>query len=433
LSIAQANKDFLSRERRHNYTTPTSFLELIKFYKGLFKSKVDKIADNINRLETGLSTMKSTTEQVEGLKEKLEIKMVDVKQQEEETNKLIEKVGHESLIAEEEQKKANIEEEKTTALANEAKRVKGEADEKLEEAIPAMKAAEEAVDCLSKQSIQELKSLPKPPKECESVTATVLMLKGEKKNFTWQNAQKMMNNPVKFIEELKALDGRDIDEQILSKIAPIKAESFFNFEIMMGKSQAAAYLCKYVNNIITFNTIYKNVKPLMDAAEAAEKQKREAEADLKIVQDKVNAINAQVAELRTELEAAESKKAAVVKEAQDLQSQLDLAERLVGGLADENERWGETVKTLNNDKLTMIGDALLSAEFVSYIAPFNSQFRDSLWKEIWLPDIVEKKIPMTEGVDPLAVLATPAEQAGWKNEGLPSDRVSLENAAVIVS
>ena len=56
-----------------------------------------------------------------------------------------------------------------------------------------------------------------------------------------------------------------------------------------------------------------------------------------------------------------------------------------------------------------------------------------LWKEQWLPDIIAKKIPITEGVDPLLVLATPAEQAGWKNEGLPSDRVSLENASVIVS
>ena len=54
-------------------------------------------------------------------------------------------------------------------------------------------------------------------------------------------------------------------------------------------------------------------------------------------------------------------------------------------------------------------------------------------REKWLPDIIRKKILITDGVDPLGVLATPAEQAGWKNEGLPSDIVSLENASVIVS
>jgi len=39
LSIADANKEFLQAERRYNYTTPTSFLELISFYKLLLKKK----------------------------------------------------------------------------------------------------------------------------------------------------------------------------------------------------------------------------------------------------------------------------------------------------------------------------------------------------------------------------------------------------------
>ena len=132
--------------------------------------------------------------------------------------------------------------EKTEALAAEAKRIKDSADKELEAAIPAMKAAEEAVKCLNKTSIQELKSLPKPPQECVSVTHTVLLLRGEKKNFTWQAAQKMMNNPSKFIEEIAAFDGRDIDEGILQKLIPIMNQPFFTFEVMKGKSQAAAYL-----------------------------------------------------------------------------------------------------------------------------------------------------------------------------------------------
>jgi dynein heavy chain len=45
LSIAEANTDFRIQERRHNYTTPTSFLELISFYKLLLAKKQDKIQD----------------------------------------------------------------------------------------------------------------------------------------------------------------------------------------------------------------------------------------------------------------------------------------------------------------------------------------------------------------------------------------------------
>lgn len=77
-SINQANKEFLQKERRHNYTTPTSFLELINFYKSLLKKKVDTINNQSNRLKIGLSTMESTRGEVEKLKEQLEIKMVEV-------------------------------------------------------------------------------------------------------------------------------------------------------------------------------------------------------------------------------------------------------------------------------------------------------------------------------------------------------------------
>jgi len=81
----------------------------------------------------------------------------------------------------------------------------------------------------------------------------------------------------------------------------------------------------------------------------------------------------------------------------------------------------------------MIGNALVSAAFVSYIGPFSYTFRAILWRDTWIPDIMERKIPYTDGIDPLEVLATASDQAIWKTEGLPADRVSLENAAVVVS
>ena len=89
--------------------------------------------------------------------------------------------------------------------------------------------------------------------------------------------------------------------------------------------------------------------------------------------------------------------------------------------------------TYKHERITMIGNALVSAAFVSYIGPFSYLFRQRLWKDTWLADILVKKIPFTEGVDPLKVLATDSDQAKWKTEGLPSDRVSLENASIIVS
>lgn len=40
-------------------------------------------------------------------------------------------------------------------------------------------------------------------------------------------------------------------------------------------------------------------------------------------------------------------------------------------------------------------------------------------------------IPITEGLDPLSLLTDDADVATWNNQGLPSDRMSTENATIL--
>ena len=79
----------------------------------------------------------------------------------------------------------------------------------------------------------------------------------------------MMNNPKKFIDEVQAFQGENIDEWKLQQLAPILAMDFFNYETMKGKSTAAAHLTNWVVNIVKYNSIYKIVKPLKDKAQEA--------------------------------------------------------------------------------------------------------------------------------------------------------------------
>jgi dynein heavy chain len=75
----------------------------------------------------------------------------------------------------------------------------------------------------------------------------------------------------------------------------------------------------------------------------------------------------------------------------------------------------------------------LAAEFVSYIGPFTYNFREKLVNEIWLPNIKLKEIPIIEGITPLEILTNGASIAKWKNQGLPEDIMSLQNASIITS
>merc|ERR1719311_874490 len=433
LSIDDANTKFLAAERRHNYTTAKSFLELIDFYLTLLKKLQSKCEANIDRLEKGLTIMELVQARVQGLKDDLAVKMVQVEEKKASTNVLIENVTEASEKAAIEEAAANVEAEKTNKLAGDAAAVKAKADAELGEAMPAMEAAKEAVNCLSKTSIQELKGFGKPPPECIEVCAAVaFLLLGEKKKQDWRFATKMMGNPQAFLDSIAEFDANNIPEQSLTNVAPLMAEPFFTYDVMKSKSSAAANLTNWVINIVGYNKIYKKVAPLMEEVRVATETKEAAEEALAIVLARVAEVEAKVAQLNQERDEAVAEKERVEAEAQQCLDNLSLAERLVNGLADEYVRWQGSVKNLKLQGTSFIGDCLLAAAFVGYISPFNASFRNNLTVQ-WLEDIKQRAIPHTEGIDPLKVLTDEAAIAQWMNEGLPADRISVENACVVTA
>jgi dynein heavy chain len=181
-----------------------------------------------------------------------------------------------------------------------------------------------------------------PPAGIDLVAKAVLIMKGEK-NHSWTSAQKMMGNPKQFLEFVQKYDLKTITDSILKQLDPILKTDGFNYENMLRKSSAGGNLCNWVINAVKFNEIYKNVKPLMESAEAAEKLANEKLAELAVVQEKVRLIIEKVDALKAQLDAAVAKKKAVEDDANALQLNLSLANRLVNGLADEQIRWSRNV------------------------------------------------------------------------------------------
>lgn len=220
---------------------------------------------------------------------------------------------------------------------------------------------------------------------------------------------------------------------MIARVQPCLEHPDFTYDRMKTKSAAAANLCNWVINIISFNAIYKRVKPLMDSLEIATQRKKRAEDDLAIVEEHLAVIEGKLNKLQASFMEATKEKAKVEKEAQDCLDRLSLAERLTTGLASENARWTITVQDLRKSEETLAGDVMLAAAFTSYIGAFGAKFRRELWNDHWLVDLTSRDVPTTPSIDPLWVLTQEAQVAEWQNEGLPADRISVENGAIITT
>ena len=47
--------------------------------------------------------------------------------------------------------------------------------------------------------------------------------------------------------------------------------------------------------------------------------------------------------------------------------------------------------------------------------------------------LFQVSVPLTDGLDPIVILTDDATVAAWHNQGLPNDRMSTENAAILTT
>jgi len=148
-------------------------------------------------------------------------------------------------------------------------RLSGEPAIDLEEAKLKLAEAKKACDCLSKNSIAELKCLAKPPVGVSAVCCAVGLLLGFGARVKdWKGCQKMMNNPQAFLLTLKAFDAKCIPAGNLRKVRVIMQEPFFKCDAMMSKSVAAASFVNWVINIVEYNLLHSKIASQPGAIEA---------------------------------------------------------------------------------------------------------------------------------------------------------------------
>ncbi|XP_043958392.1 dynein heavy chain 9, axonemal isoform X2 [Gambusia affinis] len=438
-SVNQTSKEYLANERRYNYTTPKSFLEQIKLYRSLLGQKSKDLTAKMERLENGLQKLSSTSAQVDDLKAKLAAQEVELKQKNEDADKLIQEVGIETEKVTKEKAVADEEEQKVAAIAVVVSGKQRDCEEDLAKAEPALQAAQDALNILNKNNLTELKSFGSPVAAVTNVTAAVmvLMAPGGKvpKDRSWKAAKVMMAKVDSFLDSLINFNKENIPEACLKAIRPYLQDPEFQPDLVASKSYAAAGLCSWVLNIVKFYEVFCEVEPKRQALRKANAELAAAQEKLSAIKRKINYLNENLAKLTAKFEKATADKVKCQQEAESTARTISLANRLVGGLAAENVRWAEAIENFRRQERTLCGDVLLITSFISYLGYFTKRYRRHLMENCWRPYLSQLKVPIPVTADllPLTMLTDDADIAAWQNEGLPADGMSTENATILTS
>lgn len=143
---------YLEELGRHNYVTPTSYLELIGSFKSLLGNKQDETMKAKRRYEVGLEKLAFAASQVAEMQKELEELQPQLVKSSEETDKMMIVIEKESKEVSKTSEVVAKDEAVADGQAKEAQALKDECEADLAEAIPALEAAISALDTLKVSS-----------------------------------------------------------------------------------------------------------------------------------------------------------------------------------------------------------------------------------------------------------------------------------------
>ncbi|XP_053403793.1 dynein axonemal heavy chain 2-like isoform X2 [Mercenaria mercenaria] len=429
-SVFDMSVKMYAEMKRHNYVTPTNYLELVSGYKKLLFSKKKELGDAANKLRNGLSKIDDTREKVEKMSVELEEAKTKVAQFQKQCEEYLVIIVGQKREADEQQKSVA---QKSERIADEEVKCQHMADlaqSDLNEALPALEEAIKALESLNKKDMTEIKSYAKPPTLVEKVMESVMILRGQEP--TWSEAKRQLGDQ-NFLKQLFEFDKDNITDRVLKKIGQYVAQTDFQPEIIGRVSLAAKSLCMWVRAMEVYGRIYRVVEPKKQRLNAAMGQLKEKQDALSEAKAKLAEVEAKMAELQKQYQDKLNQKEELKRKAEHTELMLDRAAKLVSGLAGERIRWEETVKDLEERMGFLIGDCLIAAAFMSYIGPFLSNYREELVQKVWLAEVKKLGVPCDPMFDFSKFMAKPTNVRDWNIQGLPSDSFSTENGVIVTS
>ncbi|XP_063744092.1 dynein axonemal heavy chain 7 [Eleginops maclovinus] len=434
---------FMNELQRHNYVTPTSYLELISTFKALLKTKRAEVMKLKRRYEVGLEKLESAADQVATMQVELEALQPQLRVASKEVDEMMVVIEHESVEVAETEKVVKVDEAVANEQAMAAKAIKDDCDADLGVAMPILESALSALNTLTNQDITVVKSMKSPPPAVKLVMEAICILKGIKPDRVpdpsgsgkkvedfWGPAKKLLGD-MKFLQSLHEYDKDNIPPNF---IAIIRNKYISNPDFVPEKirtaSTAAEGLCKWVCAMDKYEMVAKVVAPKKEKLAQAEGELHVAMTSLQKKQAALKEVQDKLTKLQETLEANKNKKAELENQVDLCSKKLERAEQLIGGLGGEKSRWSEMAFNLGELYNNLTGDILISAGIVAYLGAFTSSYRQDQTEE-WMSLCKSREIPCSPNMSLMNSLGDPVKIRAWTIAGLPSDSFSIDNGIII--
>jgi dynein heavy chain len=292
LSVQKFSIDFKAIYKRNNYSTPKNYLDFINNYVDFLGDKRKLFDALVRRLEGGLTTLKRAEEDTKVLSQELSIKNVEIAKESIVVEQLIVEITAQSAIATEKAEQGAVLQEQLEKESVIIEREEAECKKALEEAIPALEAAKQALDNIQKKDLDECKSMAQPSSAIVDVCSVAFYLYPKcSGNPDWSTIKAQLLGDMQLLGGLKsydvektkaaeAMNGKKRMQKITKDLAKEVTEDKNLQACISYKSKAAGGLFAWCEATLKCYDINKDVEPKKKAAAAMRLKKEQGEKKL---------------------------------------------------------------------------------------------------------------------------------------------------------
>ncbi|XP_049522370.1 LOW QUALITY PROTEIN: cytoplasmic dynein 2 heavy chain 1-like [Dermacentor silvarum] len=410
---------------------PSHYFTMVCAFRDVFAQQRADMDESKKHLQLGISKLNEAKEAVSKLEAEAAVQRKLLAEKQGEADAALQQIT--SSMTSTSEQKAEMEQLRAT-MRQESERLKERKqhiDRELAQIEPLVQNAQQAVGSIRSDALSEIRSLRAPPDVIRDILEGVLRLMGIF-DTSWVSMKSFLaKKGVK--EEIMSFNARSVTPEIKNSVQALLRTNGASFDMKNAKraSAAAAPLAAWVQANVQYADVLHKIGPL--EAEQGELQRKLSGAEQRLgkLGSALAGVDERVSELRERLGACTREAARIEMGLRESDARLAAAQDLLAQLEGEHARWSRRLGALEAQPLAQ--RCLLASACAAYLGALpaaREEARSKLlhrWRRL-LPELQQQGVPG----ELAQLLSSEKEQLAWRAQGLPPDRLSIENAALLL-
>lgn len=380
LAMADA---LLAQRRTHIYIPPVTYIEAINVFMATLKKKTLELEASEKMYGGSLDRLAGSCTEIDKMQKSIDALDPQCRVAAEKITKRMADIQLAQDIVDEQRECVRLAKDELADLAAKADDLLDHFKNIMEDVIPQMLDADQALQTLSMADLSAVRTMKSSSQQIKMILETICILRDVKPDKLmpslddyWTLSKKLLSDP-KFIEALLALEKDALPDHISERLQEkVAVSDAFDPDKIKLISVACEQLCKWVLALLKYDRAAKIAQPKRSELKQAEVLRDKSAAELSAKTMELDLKQASLSDLQKHLQDERNEHDRLKANFEQCSKRLQRATEIVTLFDGEKEAWQLAMREIRVKVDSLVGDVIVSSGMVCYLGQFSEHQRN---------------------------------------------------------